>query len=115
MHIVAVCGIESESEHAFAGLHQLLRPALHLLDELPGPQADGLRAALGLAGSSGEDRFLVSAACLTLLSELAERRAVLFLADDIRWLDSASRPESSASAIRPFQTRSAGLTRRPRW
>lgn len=37
MPVLAVRGVESESELAFAGLHQLLRPALHLLATLPVP------------------------------------------------------------------------------
>jgi DNA-binding CsgD family transcriptional regulator len=87
MHVLSAQGVESESELPFAGLHQLIRPALHLLERLPGPQADALQGALGLAEGPGDERFLVSAACLTLLSELAERRPVLCLVDDAQWLD----------------------------
>src|SRR5436190_10483429 len=90
MQVLSACGVESESELAFAGLHQLIRPALHLLDALPRPQADALRGALGLSERVGADRFLVSAACLTLLSELAEQRPVLCLVDDVQWLDMPS-------------------------
>jgi DNA-binding NarL/FixJ family response regulator len=90
MHVLAVRGVESESELPFAGLDQLLRPALDLIDLLPSPQAAALRGALGLAESSGEDRFLISAACLTLLAELAERRPILCLVDDVQWVDSES-------------------------
>src|SRR5918912_4431058 len=71
MHVLAARGVESESELPFAGLHQLLRPALHLVDGLPVPQAGALCAALGLTERSSDDRFLISAACLTLLAELA--------------------------------------------
>src|SRR5262245_50296136 len=87
MRVLWARGVESESELPFAGLHQLVRPALDLLDRLPAPQASALRGALGLAERGGDDRFLISAACLTLLSELAERRPVLCLVDDAQWLD----------------------------
>ena len=90
MHVLAARGVESESELPFAGLHQLLRPALHLLDRLPGPQAGALEGALGLAERAGDDRFLISAACLTLIAELADRRPVLCLIDDAQWLDTPS-------------------------
>ena len=89
MHVLAARGVESESELPFAGLHQLLRPALHLLERLPAPQSDALQGALGLAARAG-DRFLISAACLTLVAELAERRPVLCLIDDAQWLDTPS-------------------------
>lgn len=87
MHILTVRGVESELELPFAGLHQLLRPALHLLDRLPPLQTTALRGALGLVERGEDERFLISAACLTLLSELAERRPVLCLIDDAQWLD----------------------------
>src|SRR4051794_14227251 len=90
MHVLAARGVESESELPFAGLHQLIRPGLPLLDRLPGAQAMALRGALGLAERGGEDRFLISVACLTLLSELAELRPVLCLVDDAQWLDTSS-------------------------
>ena len=90
MHILTARGVESEAELPFAGLHQLLRPALGHVERLPPPQAAALRSALGLEESAGHERFLVFAACLSLLSELAERRPVLCLVDDAHWLDAAS-------------------------
>ena len=90
MHILSARGVEAESELPFGALHQLIRPALAHVDALPEPQAAALRAALGLSEGSGEERFLVFAACLTLLSELAERRPVLCVIDDAHWFDSAS-------------------------
>src|SRR5262245_65145433 len=95
MHVLSAKGVEAESELPFAALHQLIRPALGHLDQLPAPQARALQAALGLAEGAGEERFLVFAACLSLLSELAERRPVLCLVDDAHWLD-----EASADALR---------------
>jgi DNA-binding NarL/FixJ family response regulator len=90
LRVLSARGIESESDLPFAGLHQLIRPALVLLEGIPRPQADALRGALGLSERAGDDRFLISAACLTLLSELAEQGPVLCLVDDAHWLDTAS-------------------------
>jgi DNA-binding CsgD family transcriptional regulator len=90
MHVLSARGVESEAELPFAALHQLLRNALGHVDALPAPQANALRAALGLADAAGYERFLVSAACLSLLSELSEKRPVLCLVDDAHWLDTAS-------------------------
>jgi DNA-binding CsgD family transcriptional regulator len=94
MEVLTARGIESESELPFAGLHQLLRPALNRIEVLPAPQAQALRGALGLADRAGDDRFLISVACLTLLADLAERRPVVCLVDDAQWLD-----EPSADAL----------------
>jgi DNA-binding CsgD family transcriptional regulator len=90
MEVLSARGVESESELPFAALDQLLRPALGHLDDLPLPQATALRQALGLEQGPTEERFLVAAACLSLLSELSEARPVLCLVDDAHWLDAAS-------------------------
>jgi DNA-binding CsgD family transcriptional regulator len=90
MHVLAARGVESESELPFAALDQLIRPALSHLEQLPVPQAAALRAALGLESGSAHERFLAFAGCLSLLSELAERRPVLCLVDDAHWLDKSS-------------------------
>ena len=90
MCVLHAQGVESESELAFAGLHQLFRPWLTVIEDLPATQAKALRGALALERPDGDDRFLISAACLTLLSELAERGPVLCLVDDGQWLDKPS-------------------------
>jgi predicted ATPase len=90
MRVLQARGIESESELAFAALHQLLRPVMGWVNRLPPPQAAALRVAFGLQEGTGVDRFLVSLAVLSLLAEAAEERPVLGVVDDAHWLDSAS-------------------------
>jgi DNA-binding CsgD family transcriptional regulator len=102
MLVLSGCGIESETHLPYAGLHQLLRPVLDCLDELPDPQARALRGALGLEAGVGDEWFLVSLAVLTLLAEAAERRPVLCLVDDAHWLDDAS-AESLVFAARRLE------------
>src|SRR3954470_14344699 len=46
--VLRIRGIESESAIPFSGLSDLLRPVLHLLPELPGPQSAALRGALAM-------------------------------------------------------------------
>src|SRR4051812_48595718 len=83
-------GVESEVTIAFAGLHELLRPALGAIDRLPAPQAGALRTALGLAPARGAEPPLVGAATLGLLDVLAEAGPVLVAIDDLQWLDGPS-------------------------
>src|SRR6266700_678969 len=90
MRVLRGTGIESEAELPFAALQLLLRPGLGRLDVLPPPQAQALRGAFGLAGTSGADRFLIGLAALSVLSELAGDGALLCVVDDAHWLDHAS-------------------------
>ena len=88
--VMRVVGVQSEMELAFAGLHQFCVPLLDRLDRLPEPQQDALRVAFGLSPGPAPDRFMVSLAALTLLSEAAVDRPLLCVIDDQHWLDTAS-------------------------
>src|SRR6478735_6684006 len=90
MPVLQAVGLESESDLAFAGLHQLLRPVLDRLDCLPGPQASSVRRAFGLADGPIDNPFLISLATLTLLSDVADGSGVLCVVDDAQWLDRSS-------------------------
>jgi len=83
-------GTEIEQDLPFAALHTVLRPALHLLGELPGPQADALGGALSLRREGPRDRFATGAATLSLLSRLAEDAPVVVVLDDAQWADQSS-------------------------
>src|SRR5512133_3092776 len=89
MTVLRCVGIEAEHELPFAGVHQLVRPCLDLVERLPAPQAAALRAALGLSFDAVRDRFLVSAGLLSLLAEACETGPVL-CCDDAGWLDAVS-------------------------
>ena len=88
--VVRAAGVQSEMELAFAGLHQLLAPMLHLADRLPVPQRDALKTAFGISAGPVPDRFLVGLAALGLLSEEAGNRPLICVVDDQQWLDRAS-------------------------
>ena len=83
-------GVQSEMELAFAGLHQLCAAMLSGAEQLPVPQRETLRTALGVAAGPPPDRFLVGLAVLSLLSEAAGDRPLICLVDDVQWLDRAS-------------------------
>jgi DNA-binding CsgD family transcriptional regulator/ABC-type iron transport system FetAB ATPase subunit len=83
-------GVQSEAQIPFAGLSELLRPALQYLGRIPKHLAGALEGALALVPSRAENRFALGAATLSLLSAYAEDRFVLVLVDDIHWIDGSS-------------------------
>jgi DNA-binding CsgD family transcriptional regulator len=95
MRVLRARGVESEAEIAFAGLAELLRPALLALDQIPPTQATALAGALALGPATAQDRFAIGAATLSLLSACAEAQPLLLLVDDAHLLDA-----SSAEALR---------------
>src|SRR4051812_18517555 len=90
MRVLRALGVESESELAFSALHELVRPILQFIEELPTVQGDALRGALALGPPGQVDRFAVYAATLGLLAEAANEQPLLCVIDDAQWLDTAS-------------------------
>jgi DNA-binding CsgD family transcriptional regulator len=102
MRVLRGIGVETEADIPYASLHLLLHRGLDRLDALPAPQAAALAGALGLAPTSGEERFQVGVAALSLLAELAEDGPLLCLIDDAHWLDQASARALRFAAHRLF-------------
>ena len=84
-------GYESESELAFSGLADLLRPVLPRVADLPAPQASALTSALALGPPCRLDRLAVLTGTLSLLTALSDEAPVLAVVDDAQWLDPWSR------------------------
>jgi DNA-binding CsgD family transcriptional regulator/tetratricopeptide (TPR) repeat protein len=80
-------GVESEAEFAFAGLHQLLRPVIGALAQLPESQRQTLEAALGLGVDIKPDSFRVAVAAFQLICEVADSVPLILIVDDAQWLD----------------------------
>ncbi|HEX9413545.1 MAG TPA: AAA family ATPase, partial [Ktedonobacterales bacterium] len=92
LRALTIAGTQSETHLPFAGLHQLLRPILSEVADLPDPQRDALLAAFGMrAGPAPPDLFLVALAALELLTADASRAPLLVVVDDAHWLDRSSR------------------------
>ncbi|WP_067533389.1 helix-turn-helix transcriptional regulator [Nocardia crassostreae] len=86
--VLRCAGVECQAELPFAGLRQLLDPALHLETVLPEPQRRALCGALGMEQAvEPAERFLIGLATLSLLSEFSAEGPVLCLVDDAQWLD----------------------------
>ncbi|MEU8638538.1 AAA family ATPase [Amycolatopsis sp. NPDC048633] len=90
LRVLRTTGAEAERNLAYAGLHQLLHPVRAGVAELPPPQRDALRTALGLAEGAEPSAYLVGLATLTLLAEEAVAKPLLLVAEDVHWLDRAS-------------------------
>src|SRR4029077_6762866 len=79
-------GVESEAEFAFAGLHQLLRPVIGALAQLPESQSQTLEAALGLRVDIKPDSFRVAVAAFQMVCEVADSVPLILIVDDAQWL-----------------------------
>jgi DNA-binding CsgD family transcriptional regulator len=90
MRILRARGIESEAVIPFAGLAELLRPVLSVLNRIPALQASALSGALALGPAHAQDRFAIGAATLSLLSASAEDGPLALLIDDAHLLDRSS-------------------------
>ena len=102
MRVLRATGSEAERDVPFGGLLQVLRPALGLIDRLPGPQAEALGAALALRPGASGDRFAVGAAALTLICRFAEEAPVVVLVDEAALLDRPSAEALTFAARRLF-------------
>lgn len=65
LRILATTGVQSESQIAYAGLYQLLRPVLDQLDRLPAPQRNAVLAAFGRTDTAVPDLYLIALATLS--------------------------------------------------
>jgi DNA-binding CsgD family transcriptional regulator len=90
MRVLRAVGVEAESALAYATLRELLHPVLGGVERLPEPQARALRVAFGTQAGEAPDRFLVSLAALTLLSDSAGECPLLCLVDDAHRADPPS-------------------------
>jgi DNA-binding CsgD family transcriptional regulator len=91
VRVVRATCTQSETHLGFAALHQLLRPLLDGLDQLPAGHCVALRTAFGLEQSPiGADPFHVALAALELLADAAALQPLLAVVDDIHWCDKPS-------------------------
>jgi DNA-binding CsgD family transcriptional regulator len=83
-------GSRAEHELPYAALHQLLRPAMSQLGELPVRQQRALSATFAMDDSQPQDKFAVALAAFGLIHSLAAQRRLWLVVDQSQWLDTAS-------------------------
>jgi DNA-binding CsgD family transcriptional regulator len=89
--VLRTYGSPDESALPYSGLHILLRPFRDSISELPRPQRDALDIAFGVREGEPSTTFVAGVAALTLLSDAARTQPLLVLAEDLHWIDPASR------------------------
>jgi DNA-binding CsgD family transcriptional regulator/tetratricopeptide (TPR) repeat protein len=90
LRALTVSGVQSEVDFAYAALHQLCRPLMDALPDLPAPQRQALEITFGLRSGPPPGPFLVGLAALSLLAEASASQPLLCVVDDAQWLDEAS-------------------------
>jgi AAA ATPase domain len=111
MRVARVRGAELESEVAWAGLGDVLRPLTGSLAQLSEQQANALRSALALGPPMPVEPLAIFSAALNLLSASAAEVPLLVLVDDAHWLDHSSQAALAFVARRLGAKRSPSLWR----
>lgn len=89
--VLSASGHAAESDLPYAGLHQLLAPLTPAIGRLPEPQRRALSQALALESGLPGDQMATASAVLRLLTDQAETKTVVVVADDVQWLDQSTR------------------------
>ena len=90
MNVLATTGVQSETQLAFAGLQQLLRPVQAQATGLTATHQAVLDAALGIGGDEPPEHFRIALAVLDLLADAATDSPLLLAVEDAHWLDQPS-------------------------
>lgn len=105
---IRLTGAEAEHHLPYAAAQRLTALSAATDSELPAPQRDALRVAIGVAAGPPPDRFLVGLALHSLLLQSARRSPLLVVIDDLPWLDQES-IDALAFAARRLQGDRVGL------
>ncbi|GGO02580.1 helix-turn-helix transcriptional regulator [Micromonospora parathelypteridis] len=88
--VLAATAVEFEADISFAGLQQILSPAVDSIPTLAGERASVLEALFDPNTSVTLDRLAVAEALRHLLRAAAREAPTLVLVDDLQWLDRSS-------------------------
>lgn len=107
LRVLGGAGYESETQLAFAGLHQLFAPVMEYLERIDPFHRDVLRRVLGMQAGPPPDRLAISVATVAALAAVAEDGPVLIAVEDAHWVDVATREVMMFSLLRlePYDIR----------
>ena len=88
--VLRVTALEYEADLTFGALNQLLRPLLGDLPTLDEVHRQAIAVICGLEPGPPPSQLIAGAAALALATNAARRRPLLFVIDDVTWLDLAS-------------------------
>lgn len=89
LQALGIRGVESESELAFAGLAELVRPLLEDVERLPDALRVALRRALALEEGT-TTTFTVGQGLVNLMALASDRAPLLVVIDDLQWVDEST-------------------------
>jgi DNA-binding CsgD family transcriptional regulator len=89
--VLRTAGVQWEAHLPFACLHQLLRPVLDRVEDLPSPQRTAMQAAFGMSDAAAPEFFFIALAVLDLLADAAAQAPLLLIIEDAQWLDAPTR------------------------
>jgi DNA-binding CsgD family transcriptional regulator len=90
MLVLRAAGVQFEAAISFSGLNEALLPLHREFVALAPTQRNALNVALGFADGDTPDSLIVSNATLALVRDASLTRPLLFVIDDLHWLDRAS-------------------------
>ncbi|MEU8241122.1 LuxR family transcriptional regulator [Actinoplanes missouriensis] len=95
LRLVTVTGVEFEAALPYSGLQRLCEPLFGEIDGLSAAHAQALRRAFGQADANpaeaDDSGLLLAVSVLALLSQAAAKAPVMWVVDDVAWIDEASR------------------------
>ncbi|MGJ6969423.1 AAA family ATPase [Streptosporangium sp. G11] len=114
IRVLGGSGFESETQLAFAGLHQVFAPVMDYLNQVEPFHRDTLRRGLGMRDGPTPDRLAISVAALAVLAAVAKDGPTLIAMEDAHWVDHPTREVMMFILLRlqPYDLR-AVFTRRP--
>lgn len=88
--VLSATGLRGRRGVGFSALHELLRPVLDHVEELPDRQRRALETVFGMFDGPPPEPLILQIAVLSLIEEVTVSQPVLLAVEDLQWLDPSS-------------------------